>query len=85
MVGRAKDKTENEPIGQIKFTILNDGTIISDSNYLPDDVNKLAHAAMDAIDLHFSSKRVMTKKEIPLKYRDRINKSKTIQVQSQKN
>jgi len=81
MVGRSKDKTETEPVGQIKFTILNDGTVISDSNYLPDDVNKLAHAAMDAIDLNFNSKRVMTKKEVPLKYRDRINKSKIVQNQ----
>lgn len=85
MVGRSNDKTETEPVGQIKFTILDDGTVISDSNYLPDDVNKRAHAAMDEVDLHFSSKRVMTKKEIPLKYRDRINKSKQIQSITQKN
>jgi hypothetical protein len=80
MVGRSKNKTETEPVGQIKFTILNDGTVISDSNYLPDDVNRLAHAAMDGIDISFSSKRVMTKKEIPLKYKDRMNK--TIQIQT---
>lgn len=79
MVGRSNDKTETEPVGQIKFTILDDGTVISDSNYLPDDVNKRAHAAMDEVDLNFSSKRVMTKKEVPLKYRDKINKSKQIQ------
>jgi len=83
MVGRSKDKNETEPVGQIKFTILFDGTVISDSNYLPDDVNKLAHAAMDNIDLNFSSKRVMTKKEVPLKYKDKINK--TVQVQTLKN
>ena len=82
MVGRSKDKNETEPVGQIKFTILFDGTVISDSNYLPDDVNKLAHAAMDNIDLNFSSKRVMTKKEVPLKYKDKINK--TVQVQTLK-
>ena len=51
MVGRSNDKTETEPVGQIKFTILDDGTVISDSNYLPDDVNKRAHAAMDEVDL----------------------------------
>jgi hypothetical protein len=85
MVGRSKNKIETEPVGQIKFTILSDGTVISDSNYLPDDVNKLAHAAMDAVDLNFSSKRVMTKKEVPLKYRDRINKSKIIQIQNLNN
>ena len=80
MVGRSKDKNETEPVGQVKFTILFDGTVISDSNYLPEDVNKLAHTAMDNIDLNFSSKRVMKKKEVPLKYKDRMNK--TIQVQT---
>lgn len=80
MVGRSKDKNETEPIGQVKFTILFDGTVISDSNYLPEDVNKLAHAAMDNIDLNFSSQRVMTKKEIPLKYKDKMNR--TIRVQT---
>lgn len=84
MVGRSNDETETEPVGQIKFTILDDGTVISDSNYLPDDVNKRAHAAMDEVDLHFSSKRVMTKKEVPLKYRDKINKSKIQQIQTLK-
>ncbi|MCQ2296595.1 MAG: hypothetical protein MJZ45_04265 [Bacteroidales bacterium] len=79
MIGRSNDKTESEPVGQIKFTILFDGTVVSDSNYLPDDVNRRAHAAMDEVDLNFSSKRIMTKKEVPLKYRDRINKSKQIQ------
>ena len=79
MIGRSNDKTESEPVGQIKFTILFDGTVVSDSNYLPDDVNKRAHAAMDEVDMNFSSKRIMTKKEIPMKYRDRINKSKQIQ------
>ena len=79
MVGRSNDKTETEPVGQIKFTILTDGTVISDSNYLPDDVNKRAHAAMDEVDLNFSSKRIMTKKEVPQKYRDKISKSKQIQ------
>lgn len=82
MVGRSKDKNETEPVGQIKFTILFDGTVISDSNYLPDDVNKLAHAAMDNIDLNFSSQRVMTKKEVPLKYKNKINQS--VQVQTLK-
>jgi len=85
MVGRSKDKNESEPVGQILFTILDDGTIVSDSNYLPDDVNKLAHAAMDTIDMNFSSKRVMTKKDVPLKYRDRIEKSKNTEIQNLKN
>jgi hypothetical protein len=79
MVGRSKIKNENEPVGEIKFTILFDGTIVSDSNYLPEDVNEKAHAAMDSIDVFFGSKRIMTKKEIPVKYRDRVSHSKQIQ------
>jgi len=85
MVGRSKDKNEAEPIGQIKITILDDATVVSDSNYLPDDVNKLAHEAMDNIDLYFSSNRVMTKKDVPLKYRDKIAQSKISQIQHLKN
>jgi len=79
MVGRTKKQNETEPIGEIKFTILFDGTIISDSNYLPDDVNEKAHLAMDSIDEFFGTKRIMTKKEIPLKYKGRITHSKNIQ------
>lgn len=78
MVGRSKDKSEEEPIGEVVFSILNDGTVVSDSNYLPDDVNKRAHAAMDLIDGNFRSKRVMTKKEIPLKYRSKIKRTNNV-------
>ena len=81
MVGRSKNKIETEPIGMIKFTILSDGTIVSDSNYLPEDVNVLAHEAMDNIDINFSSKRVMTKKEVPVKYRERMLRSQAKQLQ----
>jgi hypothetical protein len=79
MVGRSKEKSESEPVGEIKFTILRDGTLVSDSNYLPDDVNKRAHSAMDSIDLFFDSPRKMTKKKIPQKYRGRVTHSKIIQ------
>lgn len=79
MVGRSKDKNETEPVGKIKFTILSDGTVISDSNYLPDDVNKRAHEAMDSVDFNFSSKRVMTRKEIPSKYHHKFTKEKILQ------
>lgn len=75
MVGRSKDKNETEPIGEVTFSILRDGTVISDSNYLPDDVNKRAHAAMDFIDGNFQSKRIMVKKDIPLKYRSKVKRS----------
>ncbi len=76
MVGRSNDPEEKDPVGRIKFTIYADGTVVSDSNYLPEDVNVRAHASMDDIDSDFSSKRVMTKKDIPVEYKDRINKSK---------
>lgn len=68
MVGRSKDKTEDEPIAQIKFVILKDGTIVTDSDYLPNDVNEKAHEAMDELETLLGNSRVMTKKEIPTKY-----------------
>ena len=69
MVGRSKDKNEDEPVAQIKFTILKDGTIVTDSDYLPNDVNERAHEAMDVLEQLLGNKRVMTKKtNIPSKY-----------------
>ena len=68
MVGRSKDKIEDEPVAQIKFTILKDGTIITDSEYLPNDVNEKAHDAMDELETLLGNKRVMTRKDIPSKY-----------------
>ena len=84
MVGRSKNPKETEPVGKVKFTIYADGTVVSDSNYLPEDVNTRAHASMDNIDLNFSSARVMTKKEIPPEYRDRVKRSTTTQVNASK-
>lgn len=68
MIGRSKDKTEDEPVAQIKFTILKDGTVVTDSDYLPNDVNEKAHEAMDELESLLGNKRVMTKKEVPSKY-----------------
>lgn len=69
MVGRSKDKNEDEPVAQIKFTILKDGTIVTDSDYLPNDVNERAHDAMDVLEQLLGNKRIMTKKaKIPVKY-----------------
>ena len=69
MVGRSKDKNEDEPVAQIKFVILKDGTIVTDSDYLPNDVNERAHDAMDVLEQLLGNKRIMTKKEnIPAKY-----------------
>lgn len=68
MVGRSKDKNEDEPVAQIKFTILKDGTIVTDSDYLPNDVNERAHDAMDLLEQLLGNKRIMTKKPVPAKY-----------------
>ena len=68
MVGRSKDRNEDEPVAQIKFTILRDGTIITDSDYLPNDVNERAHDAMDVLEKLLGNKRVMTRKPVPTKY-----------------
>lgn len=85
MVGRSKDKTENEPVAQIKFTILKDGTIVTDSDYLPNDVNENAHDAMDELETLLGNKRIMTKKEVPLKYLHKMKPRRiTVIEQSQK-
>ena len=82
MVGRSKDKNEDEPVAQIKFTILKDGTIVTDSDYLPNDVNERAHEAMDVLEQLLGNKRVMTKKDnIPAKYLSKM-KPRRINTQS---
>lgn len=85
MVGRSKDKTENEPIATIKFTILKDGTIVTDSDYLPNDVNEKAHDAMDELETLLGNKRVMTKKEVPLKYLHKMKPRRITVVEQNQN
>lgn len=80
MVGRSKDKNESEPVAQIKFIILKDGTIVTDSDYLPNDVNERAHDAMDILEELLGNKRIMTKKPIPAKY---LSKMKPRRVTTQ--
>lgn len=84
MVGETKIEDEEIKRYEIEFSILTDGTIITDSNYLPDDVNDLAHLAMDEIENLLGNKRVMTKKEIPVEYRNRV-KSRTEEINKLKN
>ncbi len=78
MVGRSKDKNEDEPVAQIKFTILKDGTIVTDSDYLPNDVNERAHDAMDMLEQLLGNKRVMTKKPVPAKYLGKMKPRRVI-------
>lgn len=69
MEGQSTDIDEDEPYAKIKFTILHDGTIVTDSDYLPNDVNERAHDAMDVLEQLLGNKRIMTKKDnIPPHY-----------------
>lgn len=73
MVGISKIEDEDEKRIEIKFTILNDGTVITDSNYIPEDIHKLADEAMHKIDGAFGSQRregiEIFRKDVPEKYR----------------
>lgn len=62
MVGFTKSPNEKNKRFEVQFSVLKDGTVITDSNYLPDDVNDLAHKAMDEVERKFGNKRIMTKK-----------------------
>lgn len=57
MVGVSKIENEDEKRTEIQFTILNDGTVVTDSNYIPEDIHKLADEAMLKIDSAFGTQR----------------------------
>ena len=80
MEAKSYDPLEDEPFASIKFTILNDGTIVTDSDYLPNDVNEKAHKAMDILERHLGNKRVMTKKPVPAKYVSKMKPRRTIKI-----
>ena len=82
MVGRSKLKDETEPISQIKFTILKDGSVITDSDYIPKDIHELADKAMESLEGVFGNKREINGKEIPLKYKHKTfcENKKTISI-----
>ena len=69
MIGRSKLKEETEPIAQIKFTILKDGSVKTDSDYIPKDIHELADKAMLELESIFGNERTINGKEIPLKYK----------------
>ena len=73
MVGISRIENEDEKRVEIMFTILNDGTVITDSNYIPEDIHKLADEAMQKIDRGFGSQRregiEIIRKEVPEKYK----------------
>lgn len=75
MVAHSKMAEETEKRTEIEFTIKFDGTVVSDSNYIPQDVHKLADKAMEGVDVIFGTKRKegqqIKRKEIPLKYKNK--------------
>lgn len=72
MVGRSKLIEETEKVSQIKFTVLKDGSIKTDSDYIPRDIHELADKAMLELESIMGSKREIIGKEIPLKYKHKI-------------
>ncbi len=82
MVGRSKLKEETEPVSQIKFTILKDGSAKTDSDYIPKDIHELADKAMESLESVFGNKREINGKEIPLKYKHKTfcKNKKTISI-----
>lgn len=71
MVGRSKLKDENEPVAQIKFTIMKDGSFVTDSSYIPKDIHELADIAMEELEKNIFNERKIVSKEIPLKYKNK--------------
>lgn len=73
MVGYSKLENEDEKRTEIRFTILSDGAVVSDSNYIPEDIHKLADEAMSRIDAAFGTERKegvhIKRKEIPERYK----------------
>ncbi len=82
MVGRSKLKEETEPVSQIKFTLLKDGSVKTDSDYIPKDIHELADKAMESLEGVFGNKREVNGKEIPLKYKHKTfcENKKTISI-----
>jgi len=75
MVGYSKNSKEKDKRTEIKFTILNDGTVVSDTNYLPDDMHKLADEAMRKLEEKLGNERNendIVQKKVPLKYQKKV-------------
>jgi len=75
MVGYSKLENEDEKRTEIEFSILKDGTIVSDSNYIPYDVHELADKAMEGIENSFGNTRregiEIKRKEVPVRYKNK--------------
>ncbi|MFK7799764.1 MAG: hypothetical protein AB8E82_20080 [Aureispira sp.] len=86
MVTETRLQEEEERTTIIQFSILKDGTVKSDSNYLPQDVHDLADKAMEALDAAFGSTRregiEIKRKAIPEKYKGKTYCSASGQIKS---
>lgn len=86
MVASTRMPNEIEKRTEIEFIIKFDGTIVTDSNYIPEDIHKLADKAMDAIDKSFGTKRRegihIKRKSIPAIYQGKTYCSASGQIKS---
>ncbi|MBK7938106.1 MAG: hypothetical protein IPJ82_13885 [Lewinellaceae bacterium] len=75
ITGTTRLPDETEPVAVIRFSIREDGTAVSDSNYIPRDVHNHADHAMETLDRLFGSRRregyEIRRKRIPEAYRDK--------------
>lgn len=86
MVASTRNPNETEKRTEIEFLIKYDGTIVTDSNYIPEDIHKLVDKAMEAIDSSFGTKRKegeqIKRKTIPPLYQSKTFCSATGQIKS---
>jgi hypothetical protein len=86
MVATTRNPNESEKRTEIEFIIKFDGTIVTDSNYIPEDIHKLADKAMEAIDKSFGTTRKegehIKRKSIPTIYQGKTYCSATGQIKS---
>ena len=81
----ATSKQEEGIKGKIKFTILTDGTVETDSEYIPEDIHELADQAMENLEEALMSERRIEPKPrhlIPASQRNKVhcNAKKTIKL-----
>ena len=73
MVAETRMQGEEERETVIKISILKDGTIVTDSDYIPHDIHELADKAMAELDRAFGTTRregiEIKRKTIPEKYK----------------
>jgi hypothetical protein len=81
---RMQEVEERETI--IQFSILQDGSVKSDSNYIPQDVHELADQAMEVLDEVFGTTRregiEIQRKPIPEKYKGKTYCSTSGQIRA---